>query len=40
MNDNGEKFQQIRAMHAKGEFPGICHFCTEYETKVVSSRVV
>ncbi len=37
---NGEKFQQIRAMHAKGKFPGICHFCTEYETKVVSSRVV
>ncbi|MEN6318289.1 MAG: radical SAM protein [Syntrophaceae bacterium] len=37
---NGKEFQQIRAMHAKGNFPEICHFCTEYESKIVSSRVV
>ena len=37
---NGDSFQKIRVMHAKGKFPGICHYCTEYETKIVSSRVV
>lgn len=37
---NGEKFQQIRTMHANGKFPMICNFCSEYESKEVSSRVV
>lgn len=37
---NGKKYQQIRAMHAKGKFPSICHYCTEFETEEVSSRVV
>lgn len=36
---NGEAFQKIRSMHARGEFPEICYLCSEYETEVVSSRV-
>jgi len=36
---NGKRYQQIRTMHTRGIFPGICHYCSEYETREVSSRV-
>lgn len=36
---NGAKYQQMRSMQTQGKFPRICQYCSEYETKEVSSRV-
>lgn len=35
---NGSEFQKMRTMQKQGKFPAICNYCTEYDTKEVSSR--